>query len=136
VRPWQHVLDALSGYLLVGERLLDGEDAVASAWNFGPSDEDTCAVAWIVEEMLRMWGAEGWDCRDGTQPHEAVLLKLDCAKARSQLGWQPRMRLGAALAKVVDWHKSVADGGDAREVSLRQLRDYEMLKTMEHKQWA
>lgn len=136
VRPWQHVLDALGGYLLVGQRLLDGDDSAASAWNFGPADEDARPVAWIVEEMLRAWGAEGWDQPDGPQPHEAVLLKLDCAKARSALGWQPRLRLEEALAKVIGWHKAVAEGADAREVSLRQLQDYESLRTMGQMQWA
>lgn len=136
VRPWQHVLDALSGYLLVAERLLDGEDKVASAWNFGSSDDDTRPVAWIVEEMLRAWGAEGWDQPDGPQPHEAVLLKLDCAKARSELGWRPRMRLVEVLARIVEWHKAVAEGADARELSLQQLRDYEVSKTMGQMQWA
>lgn len=136
LRPWQHVLDALSGYLLVGQRLLGGDEAVASAWNFGPSDEDCRPVAWIAEEMLRAWGRGGWNEPDGPQPHEAILLKLDCSKARSGLGWQPRMDLGTALAKVVDWHKSVADGGDARAVSLGQLRDYEALNSLGQVQWA
>ena len=136
VRPWQHVLDALSGYLLVAQRLLDGEDSVAGAWNFGPSDDDTRPVAWIVEELLRAWGAEGWDQPGGSQPHEAVLLKLDCSKARSELGWQPRLRLGEALARIVEWHKAVAEGADARELSLRQLQDYELVKTIGQAQWA
>ena len=136
VRPWQHVLDALSGYLLVGERLLDAEHAAATAWNFGPTDDDTRTVAWIADELLRVWGAEGWDAPDGPQPHEAKLLKLDCSKARSELGWHPRMRLGDALASITEWHKSVADGADPREVSLRQLQDYEVLKTLGQMQWA
>ena len=136
VRPWQHVLDALGGYLLVGERLLDGEDAAASAWNFGPTADDTRPVAWVVEQMLRAWGAEGWDEADGPRPHEAVLLSLDCAKARSSLGWQPRLRLADALTEVVEWHKAVAEGSDAREISLRQLRDYERSRNMGQVAWA
>lgn len=136
VRPWQHVLDALSGYLLVGERLLDGDDAVASAWNFGPSDDDCRPVAWIVEQMLSAWGRQGWNGPEGPQPHEATMLKLDCSKARSNLGWQPRMNLGAALAKVVEWHRPVADGEDARAISLHQLRDYQLSKGMGQVQWA
>ena len=124
VRPWQHVLDALSGYLAVGERLLAGDRSAATAWNFGPSDDDTQPVEWIVEEMLRAWGAAGWDTPDAAHPHEAKLLKLDSAKARTELGWTPRLALADALDKVVEWHKAVASGADPRDVSLDQLRDY------------
>lgn len=124
VRPWQHVMEALGGYLLIAERLLEGRDEFATGWNFGPSEDDAKPVGWIVERMLEMWGAEGWDRPEGEQPHEATLLKLDCSKARAALGWRPRFSLEKALEKVVEWHKSVAEGGDAREVSLRQLRDY------------
>jgi CDP-glucose 4,6-dehydratase len=127
VRPWQHVMEAVGGYLLVAERLLGGQDEFASAWNFGPSEEDARPVAWIVERMLEMWGSEGWDRPDAPQPHEANLLKLDCSKARNALGWRPRFGLDEALEKVVEWHKSVAGGGDARELSLGQLREYDAL---------
>ena len=124
VRPWQHVMEALSGYLLIAERLLEERHEFANAWNFGPSEDDSKPVAWIADRMLEMWGAEGWDRPAGEQPHEAKLLKLDCSKARAALGWRPRLSLEKALEKVVDWHKSVADGDDALEVSLRQLREY------------
>jgi CDP-glucose 4,6-dehydratase len=124
VRPWQHVMEALSGYLLIAERLLEERREFANAWNFGPSEDDAKPVSWIADRMLEMWGAEGWDRPAGEQPHEAKLLKLDCSKARAALGWRPRLSLEKALEKVVDWHKSVADGDDAREVSLRQLREY------------
>ena len=138
VRPWQHVLDALSGYMLVGQRLLEGRDECATGWNFGPADEDTKPVGWIAERMLAAWGAEGWDSPDGPQPHEAVLLRLDCSKARSELGWNPALRLDDALAKVVEWHAEVHKGGDAREVSLRQLSEYRARSTqkMGQVQWA
>ena len=126
VRPWQHVIDALSGYLLVAERLLEGEGRFASGWNFGPSDDDTQPVRWIVDEMLRAWGSDlKWEQPKGVQPHEAVLLKLDCSKARTELGWKPRLRLEQALRKVVEWHSAVANGADARAVSRRQLAEYE-----------
>ena len=92
MRPWQHVLEALGGYLLIAERLLEGRDEFANAWNFGPSEDDAKPVAWIVDRMLDMWGADGWDRPTGEQPHEAALLKLDCSKARAALGWRPRLQ--------------------------------------------
>ena len=124
VRPWQHVLEALSGYLLIAERLLGQDRSVATAYNFGPSDDDAQPVSWVVERMLEQWGAAGWDRPDGEQPHEAVLLKLDCSKARSELGWRPALRLEQALARVVEWHRHVASGGDARGISVEQLKEY------------
>jgi CDP-glucose 4,6-dehydratase len=137
VRPWQHVLDALSGYMLVAQRLLEGCDAFACGWNFGPSDEDTQPVQWIADRMAAAWGSDiGWKRPDGPQPHEAVLLKLDCSKARGELGWRPRLRLGDALQKVVDWHRQVADGVDAREVSRAQLNEYEDEAVMDEAQAA
>ena len=125
IRPWQHVLEALSGYLAIGARLLEGHDEFATAWNFGPSGGDTRPVSWIVDQMLARWGAEGgWEQPSVPQPHEAVLLRLDSSKARSELGWRPKLSLNGALTKIVDWHKDVAQGGDARAISLRQIDEY------------
>ncbi len=124
VRPWQHVLEALGGYLMIAERLMDGDAAAATGWNFGPADDDTRPVGWIVDRMLDQWGAPGWDRPEGAQPHEARLLKLDCSKARNELGWRPAMDLGEALTKVIDWHRDVAKGLEARDVCTAQLRDY------------
>ena len=126
IRPWQHVLEALSGYLMIGQRLLDAHDASACAWNFGPSDDDTQPVGWVVERMLEQWpGKTRWQQPGGIEPHEAVLLKLDSSKARTELGWRPRLRLQEALGKVIEWHVAVAAGEDACEVSFRQLEEYE-----------
>lgn len=124
VRPWQHVLEALGGYLLIGERLLQGDRSVASAYNFGPADDDTKPVSWVVEQMLQAWGGGRWSKPQGKQPHEATLLRLDCSKARAELHWEPRLRLAEALQKVVEWHRHVADGGDARTISVEQIADY------------
>ncbi len=124
IRPWQHVLEALGGYLMIAERLAAGDRSIATAFNFGPADDDAQPVSWVVERMLEQWGANGWDRPQGSQPHEALLLKLDCSKARSELGWRPALRLKEALTIVVDWHKQVADGADARETSLQQLKGY------------
>jgi len=126
VRPWQHVLDALSGYLLVAERLLENGNQFACGWNFGPSDEDARPVRWIVERMLAASGSTlKWEQPEGAQPHEATLLRLDSSKARSELGWVPRLRLEDALRKVVEWHSDVAGGADARDVSRRQLKEHQ-----------
>lgn len=128
VRPWQHVLEALGGYLIIAQSMLAGRDEMATAWNFGPSDDDSQPVQWIVDEMLSAWGSGlGWTKPDALQPHEAVLLRLDCSKARLELGWRPRLRLREALAKVVEWHKHVAGGGDARSISAKQIADYSAL---------
>jgi CDP-glucose 4,6-dehydratase len=126
IRPWQHVLEALGGYLLIAERLLEDDSGAAAAFNFGPSDDDTRPVSWVVERMLESWGGHaGWEQPAGAQPHEAVLLRLDCSKARTQLGWRPRFRLQDALDRVVEWHRAVAGGADARAISLDQIGDYE-----------
>ncbi|AMK18869.1 CDP-glucose 4,6-dehydratase [Sphingobium sp. MI1205] len=138
IRPWQHVLEALSGYLAIGERLLEGHDEMAAAWNFGPSDDDTQPVSWIVDQILAAWGAEGaWERPSAPQPHEAVLLRLDSSKARSELGWRPKLSLNEALTKIVDWHKDVARGGDARAISLRQIDEYMARRAgVSEDQWA
>ena len=125
VRPWQHVLEAIGGYLMIAERLLAGDEATASGWNFGPSDDDTQPVRWIADRMAALWGDEaGWDSPGTVQPHEAQMLKLDCSKARSELGWRPAMNLDGALRRVIEWHRAVSAGEDAREVSLAQIRAY------------
>lgn len=129
VRPWQHVLEALGGYILIAERLFAGDRSAATAWNFGPADEDTRPVGWIVERLLAAWGATGWDRPQGEHPHEARLLRLDCSKARADLGWAPALTLTGALDLVVDWHKAVAAGADARAVCIDQLNAYRAAQT-------
>lgn len=136
IRPWQHVLDALSGYLLVGQHLLDGDHKAADAWNFGPSDADTQEVGSVADHLLRRWGVDGWDRPAVDHPHEASILKLDCAKARSSIGWAPRLSLDRALGLVADWYQGVAAGSDARALSVAQIRDYEGLETVRQTAWA
>ncbi|MCG2840502.1 CDP-glucose 4,6-dehydratase [Sandaracinobacter sp. RS1-74] len=127
VRPWQHVLEALGGYLMIGERMLAGEARFADGWNFGPAPEDARAVAWIVERMRALWGGEAPVADTGPSPHEAGVLRLDCAKVQAALGWRPALRLEQALEWLVAWHKAVAGGEDARGISLRQIADYAAL---------
>jgi CDP-glucose 4,6-dehydratase len=126
VRPWQHVLEALGGYLMIAERLLAKEPGFADAWNFGPADDDTRPVSWIVDRMRAAWGGDAAApvAFAGAVPHEAGLLRLDCSKARAMLGWRPALPLGEALEWIVDWHRRTAAGEDARAVTLEQLADY------------
>jgi CDP-glucose 4,6-dehydratase len=126
VRPWQHVLEPLSGYLVLAQRLAgaDGQ-ASAEAWNFGPRDEDARSVQWIVERMAVAWGSDALWRVDGThQPHEALYLKLDISKAAARLGWRPRWRLGAALQEIVGWHRAWLAQEDLKAVCLQQIQKY------------
>ncbi len=129
VRPWQHVLEALGGYLMLAERLLGGEREFADGWNFGPADEDARPVSWIVERMRTAWGGGAGDALPdtGPRPHEAGLLRLDCSKARAALGWRPALRLEQALDWIVAWHKAIDAGEDARKVTLGQIEAYRQL---------
>jgi CDP-glucose 4,6-dehydratase len=125
VRPWQHVLEALGGYLQIAERLLEGDRSFADAWNFGPSEEDARPVSWIIERMRAAWGVVAHPTADtGPRPHEAGLLRLDCSKARAALGWRPRLTLDEALGWIIEWHKAVAGGADARAVTLEQIEAF------------
>ncbi|MEL7061621.1 MAG: CDP-glucose 4,6-dehydratase, partial [Acidobacteriota bacterium] len=133
VRPWQHVLEALSGYLLLAERLA-GPDGTqfADGWNFGPDDEDAREVGWIVERMCSRWRIATGETIEVTSdphagPHEANLLRLDATKARDGLAWRPRLDLGTAIDWIVDWTAAWRQGDDVRSTTLRQIADYEAL---------
>lgn len=123
VRPWQHVIEALRGYIMLAECLLAGGREFAGGWNFGPSDEDARPVSWIVDRMRAAWGGEapGADLDAHPGVHEAGLLRLDCSKARSELGWRPVLGLDEAIGWIAAWHKDVAAGADPREVTLSQI---------------
>jgi len=126
IRPWQHVLEPLSGYLLLAERLYTQGSTYAEAWNFGPSDTDARPVRWIVERLTARWtpGA-AWLPDQNPQPHEAQLLKLDCSKARSRLGWQPRWSLSTTIDRVVEWYRAAQSSTDMREFTLGQIEAYQ-----------
>jgi CDP-glucose 4,6-dehydratase len=124
-RPWQHVLEPLAGYLLLAERLCsDTGDAFAEAWNFGPADEDTRPVRWIVAHLASRAPAVRWQCDSAPQPHEAHSLRLDSSKARARLGWRPRWNLATALEQTLDWHLAWKAGADMAEVCLAQVQAY------------
>ncbi|MCI4590444.1 CDP-glucose 4,6-dehydratase [Sphingobium sp. BYY-5] len=124
IRPWQHVLEALGGYLMIAQRLASGDTWAATGWNFGPADDDTQPVNWIADHMCAAWGGPAWYSEEQIQPHEAKILKLDCSKARVELGWRPALRLRDALDYIVAWHHAVAEGSDAAQISFAQLDAY------------
>jgi CDP-glucose 4,6-dehydratase len=125
-RPWQHVLEPLSGYLLLAERLYSGGHQWAEGWNFGPRDEDARSVGWIVERMIGEWGgAASWQKDDDEWlVHEANMLKLDISKARFRLGWNPTWEIETALRRSVEWHKAWLRKSDMREKSLEEIRQF------------
>ena len=125
-RPWQHVLEPLSGYLILAERLyLDG-DKCAEAWNFGPEDGDVKPVRAVIEYLVERWGAgASWIHDESEQPHEAQLLKLDISKAKQLLGWEPKWSLFRTLESIIDWQKAWVNGEDMKVLTLRQIREFE-----------
>lgn len=126
-RPWQHVLEPLSGYLMLAEKLFTEGQSFAEAWNFGPEEADARPVRWIVEYLCSQIPGAAWQCDAGLQPHEANMLKLDSSKAKVQLGWRPRWNLQAALAMTLAWHQAWKRGLDMAAVSVQQIQDYEAL---------
>lgn len=125
VRPWQHVLEPLSGYMILAEKLFGGEERFAEAWNFGPEDEDTKPVGWLLDEIRSLWnGNVNWKIADGEHPHETKLLKLDSAKAKNDLGWKSELRLKNALRLTVEWYQAFMDKKDLSEVTKKQIEEF------------
>jgi CDP-glucose 4,6-dehydratase len=122
VRPWQHVLEPVGGYLLLAQRLWEDGRPFADAWNFGPSEADAWPVAQIVDRLADLWGGGArWEQDPGHHPHEAHLLRLDCSKARARLGWRPRLPLDEALGWIVEWHRAWLAGGATRRATEAQI---------------
>lgn len=125
VRPWQHVIEPLSGYLLLAQALLQQGQTVAEGWNFGPEDRDARPVGWIVEQLATLWGPDArWTLQPDGHPHEAHTLKLDISKAREGLNWRPRWGLQQALQRTVEWHKAWLGGADVRALCLQQIENH------------
>lgn len=125
IRPWQHVLEPLSGYLLLAQKLYEEGTANAEGWNFGPNDEDAKPVQWIVEKLTEAWGeGASWELDGGNHPHEAHYLKLDCSKAKARLAWRPRWHLDEALGAIIEWQRAYRDGKDMHELTLDQIGAY------------
>ncbi len=125
IRPWQHVLEPLSGYLLLAEKLYTHGAKYGQAWNFGPDAGDAKDVKWIVKRMFSAWPeAPGYVIDKGRHPHEAHYLKLDSAKARRELAWRPRWHIGTAIDKIIDWTRAYSAKEDMHAVCLKQIMEY------------
>jgi CDP-glucose 4,6-dehydratase len=128
IRPWQHVMEPLCGYLTLAELLFAHGPSFGEAWNFGPNDEDAKSVEWIVKEMALLWGADAqWQVDPGEHPHEAHYLKLDISKARSRLDWRPALRLEESLSLIIEWSKQFSAGTNMRQLTLDQIQYYQSI---------
>lgn len=125
-RPWQHVLEPLSGYLMLAERLVTTGQEFAESWNFGPDESDAQPVSWIVDRLCQTIPQASWELDAAEQPHEAGLLRLDSSKAKSKLGWGPRWPLETALAKTFEWHQAWKAQQSVADVSIQQIQEYQV----------
>ena len=127
VRPWQHVLEPLYGYLLLAEKLFKDGAAYSESWNLGPLEKDTKPVGWVVDELCKLWGGDArWIMHSKDNLYEAQHLKLDISKAKQRLKWVPKWSLNDALSKVVHWHKNYLDGSEMKAFSIQQINEYSL----------
>jgi len=124
VRPWQHVLEPLSGYLMLAEALYEQGEPFAEAWNFGPNEEDAKSVSWVVDKLCTRIPGAAWEIDIQKQSHEAGLLKLDNSKSKANLGWSPRWNLETALIKTLEWHKAWRDDEDMDKLTNMQITEF------------
>lgn len=130
IRPWQHVLEPLGGYLVLAEKLWADGTKYVGGWNFGPNDDDAKPVSWIVERLIQLWGdGANWTLDEGPHPHEASYLKLDCSKAKSLLKWSPQLTLAEALEWLVEFYKGYYRQDDVRAIAERQIHQYQQRMT-------
>jgi CDP-glucose 4,6-dehydratase len=126
IRPWQFVLEPLRGYLMLAERLSEGNIRFASGWNFGPAEGDAKPVSWIADELVSSWGeGASWTQDPAVHPHEAHYLKLDTSKARQDLGWRPLLPLKSGLQWIVEWYRALEGGDDIQRLTRAQIERYE-----------
>ena len=123
-RPWQHVLEPLSGYLILAEKLYKNQKEYAEGWNFGPNEKDVKPVEWILDKMTNRWTNSSWELDQNSNPHESDFLKLDISKAKSKLGWKPVWGLSYTLEKIIDRHKAWLDKEDMQAICLAEIEEY------------
>jgi CDP-glucose 4,6-dehydratase len=129
IRPWQHVLEPLSGYLRLAECLYEDRNSYSEGWNFGPSAEQNCSVGQLASQLVAIWGNRAsWSASEQIGPHEANLLSLDCTKARQKLMWRPRWEIGETLDKIVQWQSAYLRGADMHDFTLSQIGEYQARK--------
>jgi CDP-glucose 4,6-dehydratase len=132
IRPWQHVLEALNGYLLLAERLVEDGGKFAGPWNFGPAGSDLKPVEWIVRSLANYWGSGArWEYAASTDLPEANILKIDWSKASAGLGWKPALGLSRSLEWVTQWYKGFYAGRSARDLCVEQLTQFSQLSENE-----
>ncbi len=125
IRPWQHVLEPLSGYLSLAEKLYKNGNKYACAWNFGPKDTDAKPVEWIVKRMCAKWGNNAvYTIDKGRHPHEAHYLKLNCSKAKTEMNWIPRWNLAKAIDKTIEWTLAYKKKENLHKMCLKQINEY------------
>jgi CDP-glucose 4,6-dehydratase len=130
VRPWQHVLEPVSGYLTLAEKLWQEPERFSESWNFGPNESETLSVSTLLECLRELWGPGlSWQFDDGAHPHEAHYLSLDCTKSKAELGWEPRWNLNSALEATVQWYKAYQSHQDVRLLAQEQIRSYQGMLT-------
>jgi CDP-glucose 4,6-dehydratase len=125
-RPWQHVLEPLSGYLALAQALYKEGAKFDGGWNFGPRDEDARSVQEVIDLLIQKWGAPAcWEQVQGEQPHEAHALRLDISKARQYLQWSPKWSLESAVEKISQWQHAFQKQSDMHTISLQQITNYQ-----------
>lgn len=124
VRPWQHVLEPLSGYLVLAQQLFEHPGDYAEGWNFGPHDDDARPVDWILNHMVSKWPGSSWELDTNSHPHEAAFLKLDISKAKARLHWQPTWHLEKTLQNIITWHQAWLNNEDMQLACANEINEY------------
>jgi len=128
-RPWQHVLEPLSGYLMLAQKLYEKPSILSGAWNFGPQDSDVLSVKDVVETMIELWpNSVQWIQDESSNPHEAFALKLDCSKAKKELNWKSKWNIKQSLARTIDWHMAYLSGENLLQKTRNQINEYSLVE--------